>query len=561
MKQLRLLLVPVAVVATGGAILLLSMFGFWADVSDPIRINGIDISVLISPSAIITLALVSVSIAMLAENVSAARQPPPRAPAETPSARAMGEHCLTCVIDPSGMVIDNNRRFRAVLGHPSMVSLSHLLPKGPAIQIDQEGPNEFRVALQRGKEWEGEHEFLDASGNKVALHSTLMPQHGIDGAVSSVIVVSSDISHIRTRAALDALADLYAHARAEVYAYDTDNLQLIFANATALRALDKSKEELLDKPMHQVWEYFDPTTHKRHIKPILDKPDSDIHLDLPMSNRAVEIRTRMVQPEGAPAFFVSVIVDTSKRHELERAKTETVSVISHELRTPLTSIRGGLKLLKSVATGYLDSNAMNLIDIAERNSERLLLVVNDILDFEKMQAGKMNFDMKSMDLGRLVSDSVEMNAGYGDEHGVRFAAVGIDQPAFIDGNADRLMQVMSNLMSNAAKFSPEGGVVTVHLKDLGENWRVAVQDEGPGIPESARASLFQSFAQVEPTDGRKRKGTGLGLAISKKIVDAHKGKISFDSRVGEGTTFYYDIPKAGQNVHNIRPLNRNVAAE
>jgi len=173
----------------------------------------------------------------------------------------------------------------------------------------------------------------------------------------------------------------------------------------------------------------------------------------------------------------------------------------------------------------------------------MLEVLNSILDLEKFEAGKINFSLKPTSLVKLVNSAVEMNKGYGDEHGVSFSVKKVPSIAVVLGSSSHLMQVMSNLMSNAAKFSPRGGDICVDLVEKANFWRISVTDKGPGIPPESQNKVFNSFSQLEPADGKHRAGTGLGLAISKKIVERHSGRIGLISVVGEGTTFYFDIPK------------------
>jgi len=221
----------------------------------------------------------------------------------------------------------------------------------------------------------------------------------------------------------------------------------------------------------------------------------------------------------------------------------------------MTSIKGSLRLMKSGAAGVLDKASARLVDIADRNSDRMLSVLNDILDFEKIVANKMEYNLTPLRVSDFVHDAIEMNAGYGVQHDVEFVGGDNINDAWIAADQGRLMQVMTNLMSNAAKFSPKGGQVIVAISDHENNWRVSVSDNGPRIAPSDYDKVFQSFMQLTPTDGKARKGTGLGLAISAKIIKAHKGKLAFDSVVGEGTTFYFDLPKTSMD---DLPENKNL---
>ena len=259
----------------------------------------------------------------------------------------------------------------------------------------------------------------------------------------------------------------------------------------------------------------------------------------------VQDRGKVVEwsEDGKPVRMSGTNIDISERKEIERAKSEFISTVSHELRTPLTSIKGSLGLIKSGTLGNLPDKLQSMLDIAYNNSDRLVLLINDILDMDKIEAGKMNFNLKTVEVRSLVDEAIEANKGYGDEHGVTFLRSGLEEQALIEGDKDRLMQVLSNLMSNAAKFSPDGEIVTLSIFDFNEEIRIAVEDKGPGIPEDFRDSLFEKFSQADSSDTRKVGGTGLGLSISQAIVEQHRGTIGFDTETGNGSTFYINLPK------------------
>ena len=236
--------------------------------------------------------------------------------------------------------------------------------------------------------------------------------------------------------------------------------------------------------------------------------------------------------------------DISARKEIERMKNEFISVVSHELRTPLSSIVGSLALL--VRTTDLHEENQTLIRVARDNSQRLVRLVNDILDVEKLDSDTLHIQPEAVELGTLLATAIQANQGYADQFGVSLVLEGGEEPAWVEANFDRLMQVMANLLSNAAKFSPRGARVTVRLQRLRDAYRVGVADPGPGIPEDFKPRVFDRFAQADSSTSRLRGGTGLGLAICKMIIDKLGGKIDFESTPGQGTTFYFDLPASAQ---------------
>lgn len=242
-------------------------------------------------------------------------------------------------------------------------------------------------------------------------------------------------------------------------------------------------------------------------------------------------------------FFVVILRDISERKEMDRLKSEFVSTVSHELRTPLTSIRGTLGLVMGGAVGELPKSAHEMVAIAERNTLRLLELVNDILDMEKIDSGRMDMNLKPLDIHDLVERALQDNRAYAEQFGVEFVLTPESISAMVSGDDTRLIQVMSNLLSNAAKFSPQGSKVTISIEDLDTQVRVLVADQGQGIPEEFREQLFERFTQADSSDKRQSGGTGLGLSISIAIVEAHGGRMDFESTVGEGTTFHFDLNK------------------
>ena len=241
--------------------------------------------------------------------------------------------------------------------------------------------------------------------------------------------------------------------------------------------------------------------------------------------------------------FTGVVRDITERKQAETLKSEFVSTVSHELRTPLTSIKGSLGLIKAGVVGELPGKLKSMLDIAYNNSDRLVLLINDILDIEKIEAGKMDFKYAAVNLAALLEDAIVANQGYARETEVEYRIVESVSDSFIQGDVDRLMQVMSNLLSNAAKFSQPGSVIELSLSELGDHYRVSVRDFGSGVPEEFRDNIFKKFSQADSSDTRQQGGTGLGLSICKAIVEKHKGDIGFDSVIGEGSTFHFDIPK------------------
>ena len=250
--------------------------------------------------------------------------------------------------------------------------------------------------------------------------------------------------------------------------------------------------------------------------------------------------TVLREPQGGTSGYLCIAEDISERKRSDRLKNEFISTVSHELRTPLTAISGSLSLLSSGKLGGLSDSMQTLLDTASRNSRRLELLINDLLDMEKLAAGKLRLDLAVQPLRSIVEQAVRDNQTYAEPFGVTLNVLpGPDPRARVD--ADRLAQVLANLISNAAKFSPRDAQVEVRIDVFDNRARISVTDHGPGIPEAFRERIFQKFSQADASDTRPRGGTGLGLAISRELVERMHGSIGFDSVEGNGATFWVEF--------------------
>lgn len=228
--------------------------------------------------------------------------------------------------------------------------------------------------------------------------------------------------------------------------------------------------------------------------------------------------------------------------QANRVKSEFISTVSHELRTPLTSIRGSLGLINGGAAGVLPDKAQYLLQIAYRNTDRLILLINDILDVERIDSDRLSLDLSTHLLSPLIDQAVESNRGYAQNCNVRFVLHMPLTSVTVKVDANRLLQVMANFLSNAAKFSPPHSVVEIIVSSDERRCRVAVKDRGPGIPQDFQPRIFQRFSQADSSDSRTKGGTGLGLAISKALIEQMGGVIGYDTVPGGGTTFYFELP-------------------
>ena len=257
--------------------------------------------------------------------------------------------------------------------------------------------------------------------------------------------------------------------------------------------------------------------------------------------------------ECSRSFLVGYSNYLRNLHKLERehertkaaydAKTQFLSTVSHELRTPLTSIKGSLEIISSGVLGNPPEKMAKPLDIATRNARRLADLVNDLLLLQKAEAGKIDYYFEIADVGDLVQEVIERFRPFADRRNISITADPEAEGHWARFDKVRLDQVITNLLSNATKFSYDDGEVRVLLSHHEGNVRISVADDGIGIAETSRPKIFQEFSQVDSTNARKFEGTGLGLNISKRIVEAHGGEIGFTSKLGVGSTFFIDLPE------------------
>ncbi len=244
--------------------------------------------------------------------------------------------------------------------------------------------------------------------------------------------------------------------------------------------------------------------------------------------------------------------DVTERKKIENLKQDFVAMISHDLRTPLTSVQGFLDLLRANAYGSLSSSGKESLELAEMNIDRVVHLVNEILDIEKLESGMLTFEMETVDLNSVIIRSIESVTGFARQQQVAISYSGMSGQgaptgANVHGDAERLTQVVVNLLSNAIKFSESGGEITVTIK-LGSQIEVDIVDRGRGVPKSQREAIFERFRQVEAADGSAKGGSGLGLAICRALIEEHGGTIGVDDgpgAEGKGSTFWFKLPRKG----------------
>ncbi|MBD3680008.1 MAG: PAS domain-containing protein [Rhodobacteraceae bacterium] len=254
------------------------------------------------------------------------------------------------------------------------------------------------------------------------------------------------------------------------------------------------------------------------------------------------VRERLRLCEEEEVFCQGTILDISEAKEAEEARSRFVSAITHELRTPLTAIKGSFGLMASIEEGKLSAKAARLVDVGQNAAERLLRLIDELLDLDKIHAGRLDLHAEITDMSALLSSAVEANQAFAESFGVRLEVRDSTSGASIFADPDRITQVITNLLSNAIKASGPGDRVCIELDNDDDTVRTTVSDNGAGIPAELQPRLFQDFAHSSDSYRANIAGTGLGLSISKEIVEAHGGTIGFSSTEGEGASFFFSLP-------------------
>ncbi len=465
---------------------------------------------------------------------------------------AIERHCIVAVTDPDGRFIKVNDKFRAAFGYDG----ADVIGKGASILYPQESGAEGdqKAAENAGQydsicrtvhdnqPWTGEQILRRSDGAPIVVASTIIPHMDDAGRHLCTICLLTDITEQKLSGVRRQLGNVLDDLQDEVFIFEVDSLAVTYMNKSALARFGWTADGVQGKSIADTDPGFDVALFRRHTAPLFNGSRDFVEIQTRQGGTDVEIVTRLHRDASGRRVFLSVLRDITNRKRIEKVKMETVARVSHELRTPLTSIKGALGLLQSGATGTLPDSMSRLVDIANRNSDYLLMMVNDILDLERMNAGRMTLQKQPENLLDIVEETRKLNSTFKEDAGLTIRLNADAARYTVSCERGRISQIVMNLLSNAAKFSPENGVIEIALTTHGDAVRVSVRDHGPGIPIKEQAKLFTDFTQVASGDGKRRAGTGLGLAICKKLVAMHGGQIGLDSAEGQGTTVYFDLP-------------------
>lgn len=350
-------------------------------------------------------------------------------------------------------------------------------------------------------------------------------------AIGGALVLAAGLPITRTHPKADQTpqAQVLAGLAHEVWVINRDSGKVVYRNhLAAARVTAKNMRDIVPEDQFALL--------KAVLSDATTAPNILFHTDT-QSFRPV------LTPMQDDRYVTLMLHDISDALAEQKVKDDFVSTVSHELRSPLTSIKGSMGLLLSNAAGDLSAPARGLLEIAHRNAERLVVILNDILDLQKIADDGMVFQRAPLDASELVHEAIAASSLFLQRFDLTVDVHGADAPVMLHSDANRLIQVLGNLLTNAAKFSPAHSTITVSIAHTADSVTLSVRDEGEGIPQSEQGKIFERFADMSNSDRQKKGGSGLGLSICKAIVDKLGGTIGFESTDGVGTRFYVTLPR------------------
>jgi PAS domain S-box-containing protein len=360
-----------------------------------------------------------------------------------------------------------------------------------------------------------------------------------------LLLISGRSEHVQNQVDLQTqeLASILDSATESIFVCNEQG-RVLRANRAAETMFSQNNQSLL---LQNIYELM-PLLQEHFVgnqKPLLSGQILTTNITTDFRKISVELSISRIELHDK-LLFTFILHDITQRKKVDKLKSEFISTVSHELRTPLTSIKGALSLIQSGVLGEVKHEIKKLLDIAKSNADRLARLVNDILDIEKLEFGSLKLNLKRENIYLLLETAVIQNTQYAEKYTVGLKLYAEDPSAtqaMANIDSDRFLQVMSNLISNAAKFSQANSQVNISLSTQEKTLTVTVKDTGVGIPIEFQQHIFQKFAQADATDKRKHEGTGLGLSITKAIIERFGGTISFNSQQDKGSSFYFVLPR------------------
>lgn len=468
--------------------------------------------------------------------------------------RAFDSHAIVNILDTSGVLKQVNDRFTELTGY----TRDQLIGQPVSMLYNErscEIAAEMRAALKQGKTWQGETPLRCADGRVIQTQCTVMPLFNKNGDWTGSISARTDVTHANELLAERDTAETLYELRDDIWIVDAETHRFSYMNRVAMSRTGWRAEPYSERTLEDLGEKSGSHAILEVCKSLAASGKAMSQFDTEMFGSHFQVTVKLLPIGGKAGRFLIMLNDISDIINEERMKSEFISMVSHELRSPLTSIKGSMGLLLSRAAGELPSKARALLEISHRNADRLVLIINDILDLEKISTGQLEFNLEETDIAELLRETSAANSSLEQRHGVRIQVETTDAPMQVTTDPNRVIQVLTNFLSNAAKFSKPGERIIIRAEENDDELRISVSDRGQGIPASEEHKVFQRFADLSNSKRAEKGGTGLGLSVCKAIVENLGGKIGFDSREGFGTTFYFTLPKKNSQVAAEEPAS------
>lgn len=466
----------------------------------------------------------------------------------------LNEHAIVNVVGRDTKLKEVNDRFAEATGYTRQELIGTSVHD---LYCDEERKLApfIHLRLSSGKSWSGETPIRRKDGSVFYTHTTIRPIYDLQGEWIGSIAARTDVTETHELLAARDISQVMDEMKDDIWIVDCDMMAATYMNRTALGRLGMDTITGKTVPLAHLKGFEGVGSIVATCREMRKTGADNAQFETGFCGKPFHISITRLKVGTLKGRYMILMADMSTRVAEEQRKSDFISTVSHELRSPLTSIKGAMGLLLSRAAGELPDKAVSMLEIAHRNADRLVLIINDILDLEKIAAGRMEFDRRDVNLTDLVAETKNANAVMNHRFAVHVESTNDESPIWINTDPNRIIQVLNNFLSNACKFSKPGSTVRIMIEEQYDSVRVAVKDQGEGIPMKDQHKIFERFADMENSNRSAKGGTGLGLSICKAIVEGLGGNIGFETTEDAGTTFYFVLPKPEPNTNSVSTHN------